>query len=154
MKRDYTIYIKNETGTETKAKKMASPVQEDSNNVLGDVKKCAAVGFAVASVKKVVSHNINTVSLRTGNVEMQERMSFAYSMVSGAVSLGLSVYAGAKVGGAVGAVVGAAIGLGSTAIDLVQKQDTLNLQRANENISRNLAQIRMGAGYRFNGGIL
>ena len=152
--RTYTIIIKDETSEKRRTTASPASTEEKQSDglTLEQIKKLAPVGFAVGAFKKVVSNEINKVELRTGQSELQQRLQFNYSVASGVVGLGLTAMAGAKIGGAIGAVVAVGFSLANTSMDLINKQQTINLQRQNEVINRQLMLNRMGSGYRYNGG--
>lgn len=105
----------------------------------------AAYGIAKSAMSKIVTHTINTVSLRTGQTEYQQRLQFQYEIASRGFNILESVVVGAMVGNAPGAILGAATSLGSALHDLYNRSDTLRISRNLENISIGLADIRAGA---------
>lgn len=152
--RTYTIIIKDETAEKRKTTASPASTEEKQSDglTLEQIKKLAPIGFAVGAFNKIISNEINKVELRTGQAELQQRLQFNYSVASGVMGLGLTAMAGAKIAGPIGAVVAVGFSLANTSIDLIQKQQILNLQRQNEVINQQFMRNRMGSGYRYNGG--
>ena len=92
-----------------------------------------------ALVRSQIGHEISTISLRTGQTELQQRYEFANQIAESVFDVGESIAIGASVGSGWGAVIGAVIGIGSKLVGLAHKQDTYNLntQLEQETIRRN-----------------
>lgn len=95
-------------------------------------------------VNQLVSQQINTVSLRTGAQELQDRLSFGYQMIQSGVNMVESIAIGAMMGGAAGAVVGAVMSVTTTAISYAHKQSVLDMNRSLEDITISGRNIRAG----------
>lgn len=146
----YEIIIKNETG------QAESPIANDQNDNTSDSEKdtekkakkviTGALLYRTgkALVRSQIGHEISTISLRTGQTELQQRYEFANRIAESVFDVGESIAIGASVGKGWGAVIGAVIGIGSKLVGLVHKQDTYNLnqQLEQETLWRN--NIRAG----------
>ena len=146
----YEIIIKNETG------QAESPIANDQNENTSDSEKdtekkakkviTGAMLYRTgkALVRSQIGHEISTISLRTGQTELQQRYEFANRIAESVFDGGESIAVGASVGKGWGAVIGAVIGIGSKLVGLVHKQDTYNLnqQLEQETLWRN--NIRAG----------
>ena len=146
----YEIIIKNETG------QAESPIANDQNENTSDSEKdtekkakkviTGAMLYRTgkALVRSQIGHEISTISLRTGQTELQQRYEFANRIAESVFDVGESIAVGASVGKGWGAVIGAVIGIGSKLVGLVHKQDTYNLnqQLEQETLWRN--NIRAG----------
>ena len=146
----YEIIIKNETG------QAESPIANDQNDNTSDSEKdtekkakkviTGAMLYRTgkALVRSQIGHDISTISLRTGQTELQQRYEFANRIAESVFDVGESIAIGASVGRGWGAVIGAVIGIGSKLVGLVHKQDTYNLnqQLEQETLWRN--NIRAG----------
>ena len=146
----YEIIIKNETG------QAESPIANDQNDNTSDSEKdtekkakkviTGALLYRTgkALVRSQIGHEISTISLRTGQTELQQRYEFANRITESVFDVGESIAIGASVGKGWGAVIGAVIGIGSKLVGLVHKQDTYNLnqQLEQETLWRN--NIRAG----------
>ena len=146
----YEIIIKNETG------QAESPIANDQNDNTSDSEKdtekkakkviTGAMLYRTgkALVRSQIGHEISTISLRTGQTELQQRYEFANRIAESVFDVGESIAVGASVGKGWGAVIGAVIGIGSKLVGLVHKQDTYNLnqQLEQETLWRN--NIRAG----------
>ena len=146
----YEIIIKNETG------QAESPIANDQNDNTSDSEKdtekkakkviSGAMLYRTgkALVRSQIGHEISTISLRTGQTELQQRYEFANRIAESVFDVGESIAVGASVGKGWGAVIGAVIGIGSKLVGLVHKQDTYNLnqQLEQETLWRN--NIRAG----------
>ena len=149
----YEIIIRSEDGGGGKGSGKSSPKSGVAKTPKGDDaggfngKKTAALIYAAAKQigTRVATTYINKVGLRTGNITLQEKMSYDFSVANRAINIGSAVIMGAATGDpiAVLAGVGSAV---SWAVDIAVAQDQLNLQRAVENIGISQANIRAGAG--------
>lgn len=141
----YEIIIKNETA------QAESPIANDQNDNTSDSEKdtekkakkviTGAMLYRTgkALVRSQIGHEISTISLRTGQTELQQRYEFANQIADSVFDVGESIAIGASVGRGWGAVIGAVIGIGSKLVGLAHKQDTYNLntQLEQETIRRN-----------------
>lgn len=110
------------------------------------LKGIMAVKSAIAPfVDKIYSHRVNTVSLRTGSTEQQQRISTIYSIAKQAGSIAMSTAMGAVMGGgAPGAIIGLLTSITTTALSYSQKASDLRMQRDLENQGMIYANIRAG----------
>lgn len=92
-------------------------------------------------VKRAISYEISTVSLRTGASERQQRMQTTYDMLN---RFAAPIVEGAVFGGFYGAVAGAAVSSIDFIVTSFQKEKTFALQRNLESISLGLARTRSG----------
>ena len=104
----------------------------------------AVGGIAASFVNQVVSYRIQTVSLRTGAEEQQERLAFAYSIAKQVGGTLLSTAVGAAMGGGIGAVVGLVVGIAHTAISYSQKAEELRIQKTVEDVGLRYLNARAG----------
>lgn len=146
--RHYTITIYDKTGSNVSPiageKKGGKDTKNDDSNS-GNV----ALGWMVVQkvanyAKRAISFEISMVSLRTGEVERQQRMQFTYDILGQASSAVTNIMVGAKMGGVPGAIVAAAYTAVETSINIGQKITRYNTQRNLENISLGLARVRSG----------
>jgi hypothetical protein len=144
----YTITIINDTGS-GEMKATASNQSNDGkteDKLPKQLTGMAMLGYAKNIANRVIQSNINTVALRTGHEELQQKQQFIYNTINRGLNIATSIAIGAKTGGAWGAVAGAVIGVASTGIDIAIKQNEINIARGQENTSIFLNQIRIGAG--------
>lgn len=147
----YEIIIKNETG------QAESPIANDQNENTSDSEKdtekkakkviTGAMLYRTgkALVRSQIGHEISTISLRTGQTELQQRYEFANRIAESVFDVGESIAIGASVGGGWGAVIGAVIGIGSKLVGLAHKQDTYNLNQQLEQETLRRNNLRAGA---------
>jgi hypothetical protein len=150
--KQYAITLRNETEENEKAKTTATTQNGQSADGKTDekgfkfTKATALKGFAVSVADRVVSSNINTISLRTGYEEKQQRIQYNYQIGKrGAVYLGALAH-GVKSGNIGAPLFGIALSLVNTAVNYAIRQQEVNYSRQVENNSIFLNQIRMGAG--------
>lgn len=91
-----------------------------------------------------LQYSIGTVTLRTGRVERQQRMQFAYGVASQVVGIGESLMIGALVGGLPGAIAGAVAGVAQTALSYGLQYSKIRTEENLENVSLALMNIRAG----------
>lgn len=147
----YEIIIKNETG------QAESPIANDQNDNTSDSEKdtekkakkviTGALLYRTgkALVRSQIGHEISTISLRTGQTELQQRYEFANRIAESVFDVGESIAIGAAVGSGWGAVIGAVIGIGSKLVGLAHKQDTYNLNQQLEQETLRRNNLRAGA---------
>lgn len=151
----YVITIENKTADDNNSlvaggKGSASAGAGESEGGAVSTGKAIAKGLVTYNhyvkpfVNQAIQHRISTVSLRTGGEELESRLSFTHSVVQRAVGFAESVAIGAAVGHLPGALIGAAVSLVTMGIEYSNKQETLRLQRTNENISLGFMNARAG----------
>lgn len=137
-----------ETATDTSGKggggeesKETTP-SEDNKKAKGFV---AFKKIVAPFVKNAMQYQISTVSLRTGNHELQSRLQASYNIGNQVASFAESTIIGGLVSGnPIGAVMGAVMSVLNTTISLAQKLEVFNIQRSMENTSIALMNIRAG----------
>ncbi len=107
-----------------------------------------AVGYALNIADKLISNQINTITLRTGFEEQQSKYQFYYNGMKRLASVGTSVVSGFLLSGgnSVGAAIGLTMGMVNQAIDTTQTVNRVQIARENENTQIFLNTVRMGAG--------
>lgn len=140
----YEIILKNETDDASE-----TPVAGQQTKTTDPKQKKAAKGLVSFSMAKpfinqVVQHQINTVELRTGSSELQQRISFAYQAAGSMASIVQTAVTGFAVGNVPGAVIGALLGIAGKAVSIGLNQNTIDLQRQQESISLGLMNLRAG----------
>lgn len=119
--------------------------KEDGINIKG--KAVAAYGIAKRAVTMQISHSVNTVNLRTGHAELQQKEQFMYDLGTRAFNIAESIAMGAILGGGVGgAIVGAVTGLAFQGIQISQQMEERQWRMQEESIGISLANIRAGLG--------
>lgn len=154
----YEIRITLPQGTEKEsavAKSAANTSTGQDNNepsttakdMIGMAKTVVAYTGAKRIAESYISHNINTVSLRTGATEYEQKLQFAYSEGSQAVGSVAAIAMGAAVGGLPGAAI-AAVGVGLNyimkAIGWAQNAEKIQMQKDLEDVSLQMQRARMG----------
>ncbi len=118
-----------------------------AKDMVGMAKKVVAYTGVKRIADAYVTHRINTVSLRTGATEYEQKLQFYYSEGSQAVGSVASIAMGGVMGGPAGAAV-AAIGVGLNYImkfiGWAQSADKIQMQKDLEDISLNMQRVRMG----------
>lgn len=148
---NYSLTIKNETesgGSSPIAGQNNVPQETPSEDKL----KASTVvkglvsfnSFVKPFAQPIIKHSLQTVSLRTGGQEMQQRMQFAYSVGEQALGIIESTAIGLAVGNLPGALLGLATGILTTVINFANQADTIALERNLENISLRGMNVRAG----------
>ena len=155
---EYTIVLRNETNQEGGETKSTASNQQNGKEKKRETnqdkpvwkkhgdKIVASVNLAKKYIGLSLSNSINTVSLRTGQNELQERQQFVFENVMYGIDLMQGIVTGLVLSGGnpIGAVLGAVESVASTAIQISQKQRVIELNRAVENVSVGMANIRAG----------
>ncbi len=100
--------------------------------------------FAMPFIDSIISHQISTVELRTGNADRQRRSQAIYSIAKRGAGFVESIAIGAMIGNLPGAVIGGVMSLATTAINVAQQYDTYYLRQNIENTSIGLMNVRAG----------
>lgn len=135
-------------GESTKNTSAGAQADKDtSKNALKQgVKGYFAIKHIVAPfVTQAIGYGISTISVRTGQVEQQQRAQFAYDIASKAFGLAESIAVGAMVGGLAGAIGGAVMSIATTVTGYALQQQKLNLEESAENISLGFMNARAGS---------
>lgn len=158
---EYTIYIKaadgvqgtNEQSTpDTALGSGGSDISQKNKQSAADKQKnkafktgIAAYHYAKQIVAPLVANQVNTVSLRTGNDELQRRTQFGLDIASTAVDVAEFALTGAVLGGGVvGAAVGTAVGVASKLISYQTAYANQQLAKTVESVGLAEARIRAG----------
>ena len=109
------------------------------------LKNSAAAGLALTYANTAITTYINRVELRTGRSTYQEQLNYQKSATLRGLGIAASIIGGLVTGNYLLAVggVSAAVDWG---INTTIAKDTLNLERAVNNVSIGMANVRAGAG--------
>lgn len=153
MTREYIITLVNDTSqtkqspvagdTEPKESAKREQVEKDSGFIKA-TKMFAMYKTAENLANTFISYDINTISLRTGQSEKQERISFAYQTSKRILDVATSIGVGAAMGGGIGAVIGLTYGITRELISLYQREELIQTRKNIEDISIRLANQRAG----------
>lgn len=147
--REYKITLVNDTGSKEGSKSTATNVfndgAKDDNKKKSIFSKMAMVNYATSVADRVITSNINMVSLRTGHEALQQRINASYGYVKKGAGIITSMVQGAMVAGVPGAVINGALNVGSELVNLAIRQNEINVARQQENATLFLNQIRIGA---------
>lgn len=100
--------------------------------------------FVEPLVQPVVDGYIQTISLRTGSQEAQDRIQFAYNVGGRVKNLAKNIIIGARVGSLPGAIAGAAASIFSTVINYAVESKRLSYEQSLESISLRGMNVRAG----------
>lgn len=103
--------------------------------------KIVSVGTAASIADKLISYEVNSVSLRTGATEYEQKLQFGYSTLK---STAVPLVVGAATGGLPGAAIGLVFSFAMQGLQWAQNQRVINMNRNLENISIGMANIRAG----------
>ncbi len=105
----------------------------------------AMVAYPMGAVvaDSLINYQINTVSLRTGNNEYEQRLQFGYSAAKKGIGMGAAALVGLATGNPM--VIGGVIAMGiSKALNISQRINTLQMEENLENVSIGMANVRAG----------
>lgn len=103
--------------------------------------RIVSVGTAASIADNLISYEINSVSLRTGATEYEQKLQFGYSTLKSTV---LPLAIGAATGGLPGAAIGLVFGIAMQGIQWAQNSQTISYNKQLENISITMASVRAG----------
>lgn len=96
------------------------------------------------TAQTIIGHSVSTIELRTGAAEYEQQVQFTYDRISEGITAGVLIGGGIMTGN----LPLVAIGLVSTAanklLNIIMKQDTINLKRNEEDVGIRLQNIRAG----------
>lgn len=156
----YEYIIRNESGGESGGSPVAKVSarsgihkpksgMEKAQNVVKTLSRVYVVREAVAIAKSEYMYKANTVELRTGSKDLQQRVDFQTQLGSMGLSILGSAVAGFAVGGFAGAATAAGLSVLSQAISFTQStsqaQRTIDLKQQVENQSIRMQMLRAGS---------
>lgn len=103
--------------------------------------KIVSVGTAASIADNLISYEVNSVSLRTGATEYEQKLQFGYSTLK---STAVPLVVGAATGGLPGAAIGLVMGLAMQGIQWAQNARTMIFNQNLENVSIGMATVRAG----------
>ena len=109
------------------------------------IKNGAAVGLALKYANTAITTVINRVELRTGRATYQEQLNYQKSATIRGLGIAASIIGGLATGNYLLAVGGAVSAL-DWGIEIGIAQENLNIERAVNNVSIGMANVRAGAG--------
>lgn len=146
--KEYKITLVNDTGGGEESKSTATNVfndgAKDENKNKSIFSKMAALKYAANVADRVITSNINMVSLRTGHEALQQRIHTNYGYAKKGIGIVTSMVQGAMVAGVPGALINGALSASSELVNLAIRQNEINVARQQENATLFLNQIRIG----------
>lgn len=115
--------------------------------VASAAKKLVSFAAVASTADKLISYQINQVSLQTGATEYEQRLNVAYSVGKEVIGAGAALAAGAIVGGPAGfgvALIGVVASGINKVLNLELNRETLRTQQRLENISIGMENMRAG----------
>lgn len=109
------------------------------------IKNSAAVGLALKYANTAITTKINRVELRTGRATYQEQLNYQKTATIRGLGIAASIIGGLATGNYLLAVGGAVSAL-DWGIEIGIAQENLNIERAVNNVSIGMANVRAGAG--------
>lgn len=145
MDRNYTITLENTTDGSSDSPIAGQKEQKGNAGAKVAVKALVAYNtWAKPFAKPFVDFQTQTISLRTGASELQERIQFAYDVGKNTVGISESIIGGFAIGKAPGAIVGALTGVSFNALNYAFKDKKLRYQGSLEEIYLRGANERAG----------
>lgn len=122
-----------------------------AKNIQRAAKGLVSYATVSATANKLISYQINQVSLQTGAAEYEQRLQTQYSIAKQVVDTGVSLGIGIATGTWPLVLAGIFVSGISKAIDISQKQNKLRTERNLEDISISMQRIRAGTAGRRGG---
>lgn len=151
----YTITFRNETGDTSSSPVAGGGQAQAKQGQSGEtqsskpewVKGLVAYNqYLKPFVSQVASHEVSTVSLRTGSDELQQKVEFARDIATAGLGIVENIAVGAAIGNLPGALIGAFMGLATTAVGYMNRRKTIGYNQALEDISIDFMNTRAGGG--------
>ena len=134
--------VSNSSASDSGTSEVQSYMDKSAESAKNAAQRLLTFGTAASVADKLISYEINTVSLRTGAVEYEQKLQFGYSMLQ---NNALPLIVGAATGGLPGAIIGGMWSFSMQAISWSQNAQTIDYQRQLENIAIGMANVRAGA---------
>lgn len=147
----HQIIIKNETksggnsplaGSSDKSESKYTAGQTGAQNVIKAV--VAYDKFVAPFVEQAIQTKVNTIELRTGSAELQQRVQFGLSVAKSTGGILSSLLTGYAIGKLPGAVIGATIGIATTVMNYSNKAKVIGYQKNLESITLRGMNVRAG----------
>lgn len=154
MKNEWVITITDQTANagEDEPSAIAKSPVKGNESAKKTVKGLLAYNTYVKPfVAPAVNHLVQSVSLRTGANELQQRIQFGYDVTKSVINIGTSVATGFAVGHGLGAIVGALAGIGSEMMNYAYQQITFDMQKDLASVAVNGLRTRAGYSPSYNG---
>ena len=150
-KNEYHIVFENKTTPDVESptatnKDSTTQEEKDAKALTSKIKGYASFSYAESVVDRVISIDLNTVELRTGHQELQQRMQYKYGVIKQGFDIARNAFAAGSIFGGAGIVLGAVVGIADSLINVGIKQSEINMRREIENTSIYFNRIRAGAG--------
>lgn len=110
------------------------------------MKPAAVYGIAKRAVTMGINHRVNTVELRTGHAELQQRYQLINDIATRSFNFIESIAVGFAVGNVAGAAIGAVTSLAFQGIQISQQLEERQWRMQEESVGISLANIRAGLG--------
>ena len=147
----YVVFENNTDGTTVQspvAEGKKGKTQEEKNRdaLLKGVKGYASLNYAESVVNRIVTSKINTVELRDGHAELQQKMQFVYGGIKQGVDTVKSMIVAGSIFGGAGVALATVAGVADYLISVSIRQGEINARKSVEDTSLHFARIRAGAG--------
>ena len=145
----YEWIIRNGANSSTR---ISAPSTESTGkkteSVPSFMKPATVYGIAKRAVTMGINHRVNTVELRTGHAELQQRQQMINDIATRSFNFVESIAAGFLVSGGnpVGAAIGAVTSLAFQGIQISQQLEERQWRMQEESIGISLANVRAGLG--------
>ena len=150
----YRIILSSSGGTNTKkaavaptpqGREMTNPLSKFLGSAGEAIKTVVTNHYAVNMANGVISHEIGRVALRTGNRALQQALSTQYNAAKSIISIGATIATGIATGNPLTVMAGA-MSIVTGLVELGQAQENINIGKAVNGVSVDMANIRAGAG--------
>lgn len=129
----------------------SSKAENSASDMERAVKKLVSYSTLKSVATRMISIPLSQVELQTGETEYAQRLKAGFNIAQQIWNAGETVVIGAKMGGTFGAIAGLTISGLQTVFGIVQRYDTLSLQKSLEDVSIGMQSVRAGtAGSRGN----
>lgn len=157
---EYIITIRTEATSETQSSKAAPPSATTQNgskitqsssksagqNLTKGIIRSAAYGYAKKALGVAAEATVGTIQLRTGQKQYQERQQAIYSYVQSGIGIAESMAMGFAVGNLPGAVISGVASSLFKVVNIGIESRQLGLSKTVDDIGKEQAAIRAGAG--------
>lgn len=108
------------------------------------IKGLVSFGAVKRTAQTIIGHSVSTIELRTGAAEYEQQVQFTYDRISEGITAGVMIGGGIMTGNLPLVAIGLVSSATNKLLNIIMKQDTINLKRNEEDVSIRMQNIRAG----------
>lgn len=122
--------------------------EKTSQSLEKGIKSLVSFGAIKNTAQQLIGHEVNTIELKTGAQEYEQRQQFIFENINKGVSAAATIGIGAATGNLPLALIGVFSSLLTKGISILQNMHSINLKRQIEDVGIRMQNVRAGTGGR------